>query len=47
MAKIVAEYEGKSVAAYMSEILRPIVEKDLEKHSRRFLKGKDKTQEAT
>jgi len=37
MAKLVAEYENTSAAAYMSEILRPIVAKDLERHSRKFL----------
>ena len=39
-AKIVAAYKDTSLAEYMSELLRPIVERDLREYSRRSL-GED------
>jgi hypothetical protein len=42
MCKIVAEYKKISASEYMSEVLRPVVEKDLEQHSKKFLKEKGK-----
>lgn len=41
LAKIVSEFEGKSLAAYVSDVLRPIVERDLEKHTRKYLESKE------
>ncbi len=41
-ARIVAEFEGKAFAAYLSEILEPIIDRELEKHAGRVLKSKDK-----
>jgi hypothetical protein len=38
-ARIVAAYEGKSLAAYLNETIRPIVERKLKEHSRRMLEG--------
>jgi hypothetical protein len=38
-AKIVAAYKDVSLAEYMSEAIRPIVERDLREHSRKALEG--------
>lgn len=39
-ARIVAEFEGKPFAAFLSELLEPIVDRELEKHAGRVLKGR-------
>jgi hypothetical protein len=43
MCKIVAEYKKIPVSQYMSEVLRPVAERDLEQHSKKFLKDKGKS----
>jgi hypothetical protein len=40
-ARIVAAYEGKSLAAYLNETIRPIVERQLQEYSRRALGDED------
>jgi predicted HicB family RNase H-like nuclease len=37
-AKIVASYESKSLAEYLSDVLRPIVDRDHKKHAARAVK---------
>lgn len=39
-ARIVAEFEGKPFAAYLSELLEPILDRELEKHAGLILKPK-------
>jgi hypothetical protein len=41
-AKIVAAYKDVSLAEYLSEALRPIVDRDLVDYSRRSLEGEAK-----
>jgi hypothetical protein len=36
LAKIVAAFEDKTVAEYLSESLRPIVERDVQRHTSQF-----------
>lgn len=40
MAKLVADFEDKALAAYLSDLIRPLVEKDLERHAEKFLARK-------
>jgi hypothetical protein len=40
MAKVVASFKDISLAEYLTEALRPIVERDLKEHSRKAL-GED------
>ena len=39
LAKIVAAFEDKTLAQYLSDILKPIVEGDVERHTRDYGKG--------
>ena len=41
VARIVAAYEETTLAEYLSERLRPLVQKDLEKHQRRRTSDSD------
>jgi hypothetical protein len=38
-ARIVADFEGKSLAGYVSDALGPIVDADLARHSRQVLES--------
>jgi hypothetical protein len=41
MAKVVAAHKDVSLAEYLSEVTRPIVERDYKDHSRRALGSED------
>jgi hypothetical protein len=43
IARIVAAYEGLTLAEFLSERLRPLMQKDLERHQRQHKTGTDKS----
>lgn len=42
-AKIVASYEGKTLAEYLSDSMAPIVARDMRKHATRVLRPDDQS----